>query len=180
MNPAECLKLTTAKSINLNRTGGMPDLTWEDIAAALSRITNPAARALIAAKYAYHEGDITETRIYLYRSFMDRFPRAYKTTGHRPGMVLNVCHMLVFEAVDPLTCHTCHGRAEAVVDSLKVVCEACRGSGKARLDYQLYLGLTDGQWKHWEQVLHDARAILTGWEIEGLSEIANYLQNHQE
>lgn len=140
MNPRELLSLLTARVQRFHLApGGIPNLTAEDVAAALGMIHHPEARLYARIKYCGQVAYAEELALAMRRYALDRIakpewevPRE-APVGQDKEWWLDMCRMAVAESVDPHTCRTCLGRAETMIDSKRIVCSDCRGTGRKEL-----------------------------------------------
>jgi len=150
VNPRELLALLTCRVQRFHLApGGIPNITAEDVAAALGMMKNDEARIYARIKYCGQTEYADELaramrRYILFRKADDgwRIPR--------PGFILAMSYLILSEAVDPHTCSWCEGRAEVRPEHGPViVCEACQGSGRRRMkngDRARLMGVSKSSW----------------------------------
>ena len=137
MNPHKLLALLTARVQRFHLApGGIPNLTAEDIAHALGKIHHPESRLYARVKYCGQHMFAEELALSMRRyALMNiakpewKVPRKLPTHGDKEWW-LDMCRLVLIEAVDPLTCTWCDGRAEVQAESKRIVCSNCRGTGK--------------------------------------------------
>lgn len=137
MNPRELLALLTARVQRFHLApGGIPNITPEDIAHALGMIHHPEARLYARVKYCGQDMFAEELALSMRRHALMsiakpewKVPRELPIRGDKEWW-LDMCRLALIEAVDPMTCTWCNGRAEVQADSKRIVCSNCRGTGK--------------------------------------------------
>lgn len=102
--------------------------------------------------------------------------------GHSADRLFSLCHLAVFEFVNPKSCSACSGegwvRASAFDQSTKrlayktVPCEVCGGKGRvsrSQRECASFIGVSRAQYRNrWEERVVMAREILSQAEVEVL------------
>lgn len=124
----ELLGLLTVKvqRFEISQSGFDP-ITPQDVAHAVALIHSPPARLYARVKYAQQNEFASELAMELlyHCSRIDGFT----TWRGRSGNLQSFCALALYEAVHPNICPWCHGTKEAIVNSKKIQCDGCHGSG---------------------------------------------------
>lgn len=152
MDTKELLGLLTARVQRFHLApGGIPKLTAQDVAHALGMIHNDQARLFGRAKYAGEYQYVEGLALYIRRQMLDRALEE-NWRIHRKEFCLSMSYLMLSEAIDPMCCSWCNGRAELKPETGPViVCDACNGSGRRRvreLDRARLLGVTRQIWNN--------------------------------
>lgn len=150
MDTRELLAILTARVQRFHLApGGIPGLTAQDVAAALGMIHHPDARLYARVKYCGQMGFSESLALSIRRHMMTRKLDASWRIPE-PGFLLKMAYLMLLEAVDPLTCKWCLGRAEVHPEIGPVImCSACAGSGKQAMrdmDRAHLMGLSKSSW----------------------------------
>lgn len=152
MDTKELLGLLTARVQRFHLApGGIPKLTAEDVAHALGMIHNDQARFYARVKYAGQYEYADGLALYI-RSRMLPHVASGEWRIHRKEFLLSMSYLMLAEAIDPMCCSWCNGRAELKPEKGPViVCDACNGSGRRRvreLDRARLLDVTRQVWNN--------------------------------
>lgn len=128
MGSPENLAILNAKTVKYDTGsgGGIPDLTWENMAGALGMCSAPAAMA--ARAILLHDPQSIRQ---LVGRLMGQTMRFDLGIEQRRSLVLRI----VREEIHPDHCGTCGGRGEAMVGEVRVVCPTCSGSGRRNVGF---------------------------------------------
>ena len=163
--PIEFLSLLTEKIMRLDVIGGIPSITQEDISHAVARADLlDRERRLVRAKYLLSTDECRPLAVDLYIEIMDRHKGWHKSNGHRPGLLMDLAKLAVFESVSPHRCPWCNGRGEAKIESKIIACDLCGGSGRkppSDNERAKIIGVDFYKWRLKYRVFQD---ILDDWE----------------
>lgn len=151
LNPKSC-------RFDTGSGGGVPDLTWENMAGALGMCSVDSATAARAILLQ----DAQAIRLLVGR-LMGVTMRWQMTMEQRYALVIRI----VREEIHPDHCATCGGRGEAMIGDLREVCPSCHGSG-----------LKKSTWTQIEAPAADAvSAVISGWLSEAMGHVSNELHD---
>lgn len=180
MNAGELLALLTARVQRFHLApGGIPRITADDMAHALGMIKIPEAALYARTKFC-GEPSLEELALAIRRYAMVRKADASWRIP-RKEFLLDMCRLMVWEAIDPHTCTWCLGRAEVRPESGPViVCDACRGTGQRRLfdsDRARIVGLAKSSWSDpWAERYREIQIeTVDKWESIALSAVRRRL-----
>lgn len=165
----EIYTLLNAKAVNYNGTGGIPDITPEDVAACLGRIpiTGPALLVrTMSGDYSCLAGLTQAFRQHVAHLAMIK---RWKTGPSFPGHFDGLCESALHYFIIPNTCGRCRGRGSVALRTLQIVpCPVCTGVGH-REPRESDKARTAGiPWATWDDTWADryvmARSILSDWE----------------
>ncbi len=165
----EIYSLLNPKGANYNGTGGIPDITPEDVAACLGQIPIAGPGLLVRAM----SGDPTcykpLTQIFgqhlAHRAMLKRWRTGPSFYHHLDGLRDAVLHYYVL----PDTCRRCRGLGFITQrDTQHIECPVCEGAGHKDVresDKARVAGIPWTTWDDtWADRYVDARAILVDWE----------------
>lgn len=157
----EAVKLLASHSVNLEPSGGIPEVTAEDIAHALGTLKHKYASLVIRVKYADQKELGRDLFVSLYTCMMESGAKDW--IRPRPHWVYEMCHTALNEFLAPALCPECNGLGEFLHKSLKITCESCLGTGKFRpVDPAIILKVRN--WKPWDGQYRQIMGKLALWE----------------
>lgn len=179
MNPAELIARLEGRVTVLESLGGDPEIEQEDISHAMARIDDRLAVDLIRAKYGLNSRD--HDRL-LGRFYFDANVLANKRHWKldRPGILLEVCKVVLSDFLHSHVCEVCMGRKHAIVNGALVICQNCNGAGfKYPTDQNRAerIGINEKYYRQvWARRFAQLMADLAGREITALSIMSQVLE----
>ncbi len=157
-------------------------ITGLDVAGSLGMDhVSQGASLIIRIKWSGQEQHSLLMAIVLYKSLSDQFNYSKWSSRptHRPGLILDLCKLAVYEFTQCPTCVTCQGTKikPEVVDEIPtgkfIICPTCGGYGtkpKSRGELvREHLRLDKSTFdKNWSQIYKKAIELLGKYESEGL------------
>lgn len=132
-------------------------ITPQDIAHALGKMHSEAARYFARVKYC-GQIEFAERCAELGQIAMLQEIEDIEKWRSRPYWVFDMCAMAIAEATHPQICPWCRGTAEIISQNLRIVCEACRGSGHKvwrASDRANLMGISRQNWSAWTERYKD-------------------------
>lgn len=189
MNPQKALCKLSAKISNMQRYGhSTPDITWEDVAAALPKSATPLPSLLIRVKWA---GQSEFWEDLLYWTGMDLWNKEWQTKD--PRRAQRLVEVAARDWLSPSLCHRCGGHeleGRTVVWSrgegrLARTCPACLGTGIRRprsgRSAARIVGVDDKTWRTtWKKRYEWLLARMNDLEAQALRTLQRNLKEGME
>jgi len=151
LNPKTC-------SFDAGIGGGVPTLTWENIAGALGYCSTEAA--MTARAILLHDPDSI-------RKLIGRLMGVTMRWSLDQDQRLVLVTRVVREEIHPDHCWNCGGRGDAMVGAVKAICAPCGGSGRNA--------------SHWSKAEAPAADAVSGcismWISEAMRHVGNELHD---
>lgn len=192
-DPRELLCLLTEKIVSLEGySGGIPEITQDDMSHAMGFVRDPNASLLLGVKYCGRSADIHKLDITLWLAAIGKFPDWVRDSNYTRGgeFIRRMCQMAVNEYMDKHLCQTCNGTSPVLKENLKnafhkdqVFCETCRDIGRVYPtdDFRAeIMGINPKMWQRsWSDRYRDIQAILHEWEGRAVSELYEAMREPQ-
>jgi hypothetical protein len=179
---AERLAMLAEHGIDLDHVpGGWSQFAALDIAAALGMDHDPLSADLLLAKYSGNGTAYSSARIW-WRMRVADHSLAQGWPRGRPGTTFRMADVSLDEWIDAQRCRSCHGAAQALIDSKLVQCPACLGTGLLRRSARSEaraLGMPESSYRagQWADRLVWCRQRLLRIELEALERLARRLRH---
>ena len=178
MNPRRALAMLSTKTANLaGSSGGIPETTQADVAAALTAVKCRFQLAAILLRWAGQGSEEHVTDLLLSRA-----AKLKVDNGWRRGKVKlrRLCEIAVDEWLRPSQCRACG--AEGNVAAVK--CASCDGTGirrKSGRAYAVAVGIDESSWRQsWASRYAEIVAVLEQAESEGLRALGKALMRSHD
>lgn len=192
-DPRELLALLTEKIVSLDReSGGVPEITQDDISHAMGFIRDPNASLLVGVKYCGRSGDIHKLDLTLWLEAAGKSNRWEKDEGYtrRKEFIRRMCQMALNEYMDQHLCPTCNGTSPVLRENLKnafhkdhLFCETCRDIGRVYPSDEFraeVMGINPKLWQRsWSDKYREIQAILYNWESLAVTDLIEALREPQ-
>jgi len=165
----EIYTLLNPKVANYNGTGGIPNITPEDVAACLGRIPIAGPALLVRAM----SGDLSSLRP-LQQAFRQHVAHMAMLKHWKTGPKFNdyfegLCESVLHFYVIPSKCGRCHGHGQITLITKQVIpCPVCAGEGNKDVSERAKAraaGIPSSTWADvWEPRYEAARDVLVAWE----------------
>lgn len=192
MNAKELLALLTAKVQSyVISSGGIPEVSQQDVSHAMGYIKDRNAALLIGVKLCGRSDDIWELDIALWETILFQFPEWRKEGKYTPGkeFIRHMCQTALNEHMDNHLCPTCKGTSARLKEDLKhafhsdfLFCSTCMDSGRVHPSEETradIIGVDRKIWrKVWSSKYRRIQAVLNAWETIAIKELQEALRQY--